>query len=213
MRLIPAILAETRDDMERMVRVAETFTDYVQVDFMDGRFVPMRSVSLQAVRDIAPAMRMEAHLMVKHPRGYLEALQSTGFEKVIFHVESADQPMKVIERARWFGLNVRLAIHPETPVDEIDHLVEKTDGVLFLTVEPGSYGNEFVPDVLGKIKEFKGDHPDIPCGIDGGVKFENLDVVISAPIDVVTIGSGIFEADDPAKAYRELSQRIERMAA
>lgn len=208
MKLIPAILSKTPEDFAEKARLAESFTDYAQIDFMDGRFVPAKSVSVDAVRLARPGFQMEAHLMVENPLSYLDDLRGAGFRRLYFHIEAPIRANSFIERARALGLEVGIALRPETEVSAINKLVDEVEAVLFLTVQPGNYGDEFIPAVLGKMKAFKRSHAGKSFGVNGGVRLENLGAIVEAKPDFVTVGSAIFNAPDPAAAYREFNQRI-----
>ncbi len=209
MNLIPAILSRTREDFEEKAKLAESFADYVQVDFMDGAFVPTESVSVEDVLRAKPSFEMEAHLMVEHPSSYLSGLKEAGFRRVYFHVESSDDPRSLIRGARSLGIEIGVALKPDTELPAIEDLLGEVEAVLFLTVHPGGYGHELIPDVLGKLKAFKRSHAETSAGADGGIKLDNLDLVAEAKPDFVTVGSAIFDARDPIAAYREFLRRIE----
>ena len=213
MKLIPAILSQNEEDFRRKVRLAESFADYVQIDFMDGRFVPSMSVPVSLIRKVAPLFRMEAHLMTERPRSCLGRLKHAGVEKIHFHVEAADNAKAVAERARSLGLKIGAALNPETPLSVVKKVVGQVDSVLFLTVHPGHYGHEFVPEVLGKLSAFKREYSHVPVGVDGGVRIEKLETVLAARPDFVTVGSAIFANPDPVRLYEKFARRIELSAA
>ena len=138
-KIVPAILTEDPRELEAIVQEAETFADYAQFDFMDGRFVPSRSITYQDLMTIPIKFSWEAHLMVECPQDYLDNMRKAGAKKVIFHYESTSSPQSVISRARELGLELGLAINPETNVRTFLPLVDDVDSVLFLTVQPGFY--------------------------------------------------------------------------
>ena len=203
-RVVPAILTEEPEALETIVRQTETFTDYAQFDFMDGQFVPSRSVSWEQLAGISMKLSWEAHIMVLHPEDYLEGLRRAGAQKVVFHYEATPSPQEVISLARELGLGVGLAVNPETPVSTILPLVSEVDSVLFLSVHPGFYGSQFIPEVLDKIVEFRSARPDVETGIDGGIKESNIVQIAQTGIDVIYVGSAIFLQPQPAESFRHL---------
>jgi ribulose-phosphate 3-epimerase len=203
-RVVPAILTGDAAELERLVRLAESFTDYVQLDVMDGRFVPSRSVTCAQVAALHSRLRWEAHLMVLQPEDCLAEFRAAGAEKIVFHYEAAPSPGAVIRAVKKLGLGVGLAINPETPPEAIEGLVKELDSVLFLAVNPGFYGAKFIPEVLDKIKPFRRAHPGVETGIDGGVKEGNIAAIARAGADVIYVGSAIFLQPDPAASYRRL---------
>ena len=203
-RVVPAILTEDPSALETMVRQAETFTDYVQFDMMDGQFVPSRSITREHLAGLGTKLSWEAHIMVLRPEDYLESLRQAGAEKVVFHYEATSSPRAVISAARKLGLGVGLAVNPETPVSTILPLVSEVDSVLFLSVHPGFYGSQFIPEVLDKIVEFRSAQPGVEIGIDGGIKESNIARIARAGPDVIYVGSAIFLQPQPGESFRHL---------
>ena len=203
-RVVPAILTEDPGALETMVRQTETFTAYVQLDVMDGQFVPSRSITLEHLAGLHIRLAWEAHLMVLRPEDYLEGLRRAGAKRVIFHYEATRSPGEVISRARELDLQVGLAINPETPVSAILPLATEVDSVLFLSVHPGFYGSRFIPEVLDKITEFSRARPGVETGIDGGIKEGNIAQVARAGPGAIYVGSAIFLQPQPGDSYRRL---------
>lgn len=205
-RLIPAILTDDPRVLEKLFKQAETFTDYVQIDIMDGKFVPSWSVSCGYIAGLKPKIRVkwEAHLMVLHPEDCLEDFQKAGARKIVFHYEATDTPEKIIGEIKKLGMKAGLAINPETPIAAIKPLIDKLDSVLFLSVRPGFYGAKFIPGVLDKIAEFRRLYPQMESGIDGGVKESNISQIARSGVDAIYVGSAIFLQPDPAESYRRL---------
>ncbi len=203
-RVVPAILTDDPKALKTMIHQAEKFARWVQVDVMDGKFVPSISITYHHLAGIPIKFGWEAHLMVQHPEEYLEGFKQAGAQKVIFHYEATSAPQQVISRARGLGLDVGLAINPDTPVESILPLTEKVDSVLFLSVYPGFYGKEFIPRVLDKISEFRNTLPNVEVGIDGGIKEGNIAQVARTGVDTIYVGSAIFNHKNPAQSYRRL---------
>ncbi len=102
-----------------------------------------------------------------------------------------------------------IAINPETPVLSLEPLAGLVDSVLFLSVVPGFYGSQFIPEVLGKITEFRRLTPGIPTGIDGGIKAANIKLAAGTGVDTVFVGSAIFISPDPAESFSHLNALVE----
>ncbi|GAI48518.1 unnamed protein product, partial [marine sediment metagenome] len=175
--------------LKNMVRQAETFTTYAQIDIMDGQFVPSRSITWQHLAPLSIKFAWEAHLMVLHPEDYLEGFRQAGAQKIFFHYEATPSPQEVISRARNLGLGVGLAINPETPVPAILHLASELDSLLLLSVNPGFYGSKLIPEVMDKVAELHHACPDLEIGIDGGINERNIAEVAQSGIDVVYGGN------------------------
>ena len=207
-QVVPAILTDDPQAMETMVRQAETFTTYVQFDIMDGQFVFSQSISWQHLAALPIGLSWEAHLMVLRPETYLEGFRRAGAQKVLFHYEATSSPREVISSARELGLGVGLAVNPDTPVSAILTLANELDIVLFLSVHPGFYGSQFIPEVLDKVAEFRSASPDVEIGIDGGVKESNIAQIARGGVDVIYVGSAIFLQPQPSESFRHLQALV-----
>jgi len=208
-QVVPAILTEDSKALETMVHQAETFTTWVQFDIMDGKFVPSRSISYEHLAGLPMKLDWEAHLMVQRPEDYLEGFRQAGAQKVVFHYEATPSPRQVISLVRGLGLEVGLAVNPETPVSAILPLAGEVDSVLFLSVNPGFYGSKFISEVLDKVVEFHSARPTVEIGIDGGIKESNIVQVARAGVDVIYVGSAIFLQPQPGESFRHLQALVE----
>ena len=202
--VVPAILTDDPKALEAMVRQAEGFTTYVQFDIMDGRFVPSRSITREHLLALNTKLSWEAHLMIENPEQYLVDFQRAGAKKVVFHYEATSSPREVISLARGLGMEVGLAINPETSVSTIRPLVDAVDSVLLLTVNPGFYGSQFIPEVLDKVAELRHAVPVVEIGVDGGMKESNVGQVARFGVDVIYVGSAIFLQPQPGESFRRL---------
>lgn len=211
-RTVPAILTDDPIALGKMVFQTENFTDYAQFDIMDGRFVPSRSVSCEQIASLRTKLTWEAHLMVLHPESYLEEFRQAGAQKIVFHYEATSSPGQIISMVKNLGMQAGLAVNPKTHIDFIAPLLGELDSVLFLSVNPGFYGAEFIPEVLKKIVAFRKAHPHVEIGIDGGVKEDNIAKIAETGVNVICIGSAIFKQPDPADAYRRLTRLAEAYA-
>jgi ribulose-phosphate 3-epimerase len=178
--VIPAILTEDPEALEAMLRQVETFTTYAQIDIMDGRFVPSRSITWQHLSDLSIKLSWEAHLMVLHPEDQIKGFQQAGARKIVFHYEATPSPREVISTVRNLGLEVGLAVNP------------------------GFYGSKFIPEALDKLGEFRDAQPGMEIGIDGGIKESNVTQIARSGADVIFVGSAIFLQPQPAESFRHL---------
>ena len=210
--VVPAILTDDPQALAQMLRQAETFTDFVQVDIMDGRFVPSNSVVCADLATVGPKLRWEAHLMVKQPEEQLQCFAMAGAEKIVFHFEATSSPLRIITMIRHLGIKVGLAVNPETPLSSTLSLADSVDSVLFLTVHPGFYGAKFLPEVLDKVVELRARKPNLEIGVDGGIKEANIAEVARLGLDYICVGSAIFVQPDPAQAFHYLQSLVDQAA-
>lgn len=186
-----------------MLHEAEAFADQVQVDIMDGRFVPSESISAEDLARVKTRLFLEVHLMVMEPEAHLEAFLKAGAGRVVFHYEAGPSPSRTIALARHLGLGVGLALNPQTPVLEAKPLFGEVDFLLLLSVDPGFYGSPFLPSVLEKAKVLRPLFPG-EIGMDGGIKGGNIHQVKEAGVDCACVGSAIFKSPDPRKSFLAL---------
>ena len=205
-RIVPAILTDDPKTLKTMIRQAETFTSYVQFDIMDGQFVPSHSISCEHLASVPKKLDWEAHLMTRRPEEQLDCLQKAGARKMVFHFEATPSPEAIIAQARHLGLGVGLAINPETPVSAFLPLTSTVDSILFLTVHPGFYGSQFMPEVLDKIVELRNTRPNADIGVDGGIKESNVAQIAQLGVNSIYVGSAIFMQTDPAASFRRLTE-------
>ena len=144
--------------------------------------------------------------MVDKPESYVADFEQAGAQKVVFHYEATSSPRGVISQVKDLGLRVGLAVNPETPVSAIYPLVAEVDSVLFLTVNPGFYGSQFIPEVLDKVAELRNTVPDMEIGVDGGIKESNITHVAKGGADVIYVGSAIFLQPQPGESFRRLQK-------
>ncbi|MCL2149400.1 MAG: ribulose-phosphate 3-epimerase [Dehalococcoidia bacterium] len=204
-RVVPAILADNAADLEHMVRQAERFALWAQFDIMDGLFVPSQSIFSAEIAATSPSFQYDIHLMVHHPESYFPSFRLAGTRRITFHDEATPYAESWLPYIKDFGLEVGLALNPETPAEVITaELAAKVDALLLLSVDPGYYGRPFIPDVLEKAKELRQVYPELTIGLDGGIKAENITEIARAGVDEICVGSAIFGSSDPAEAYRQL---------
>lgn len=200
--VVPALLTDKKDELQRMLDSCGRFCDYAQIDIMDGEFVPSNSVSLEGLENIKAPKRCEGHLMVKEPLKWLDSFRRLGAQRIIYHFEIGGDHDRMISQIKQAGFSCGMGINPGTRIKDFVHLLSKLDCLLFLSVEPGFYGARFIPEVLDKIKEFKRLYPDTLVGIDGGIKPDNAALIKESGVDYICVGSAILKASDPVSAYK-----------
>lgn len=212
-KVVPAILAEDKTTLEKLIRQSEGFASYVQFDFMDGKFVPSVSIPCEVLTGLTMEFNWEAHLMVENPESCFKILREAGAQRVVFHYEATASPRDVISQARGLDLGVGIAINPETPVSALISLILEVDHVLLLSVNPGFYGSKYIPEVLDKVAELREIASDIEIGLDGGVKENNIASIAGAGVDAICVGSAIFLQPDPATSYRKLEALVKESSS
>lgn len=203
--IIPAIIANDFTELKEKVERVSPYVKWVQIDVMDGKFVP--NTSWNRPEDLASLKSealFEAHLMILEPERYVEKWIDAGIKRIIFHIEATSDPRAIIKICRDQKVEVGIAINPETPADQAGSFAESIDMILVLGVTPGFGGQEFKPSVLEKIKALRRSHPYLTIGVDGGMTPATAKLVIAAGANVIAAGSYIFECKDTKVAIEEL---------
>lgn len=183
-------------------------------DVGDGKFIEplaLGPVELKPIADLVHRWEgvMDVHLMVEEPERLIPDYAASGADSVTFHLEVCDDVSAVAALAREHGLQVGLAISPETPVEDAVAQVEHVDLVLCMGVVPGYSGQEFIPETLGRLRTLK---LSLPPGtfleVDGGITNDNVRSTWEAGAELIVAGSAIFEREDLPRAYRRLVQAL-----
>lgn len=207
-KVVPAILTGDPAELKEKLTLLKDHTNWVQIDIMDGKFVPNTSVNLFELGEACQFFNLEIHLMVENPEKYLEDCKGIGAKRVIFHLEASDDPEAVLQKMEEWGFQKAIALNPATPVSQLALYIEKHDAVLLMSVNPGFQAQEFLVDVLKKIPEIRRLRSDILIGLDGGINETNIAQVFQAGADYVCVGSAIMKAEDPVAALRHLEKTV-----
>ena len=205
--VIPAILAKSYEELERMVRTVEPYVERVHLDIMDGVFVSNTTITgYDELIRLDTNLKFDVHLMVENPADLMYHWYEVRGKADTFlvHAERANGLRELLEQIRLNQCRAGLVLNPETAVEEVQELLELIDMMQFMTVHPGFYGGQFIDDVLGKITDFRESHPDRPILVDGGITPETAIKTLRAGATTLVSGSYIFNSPDPAKAILEL---------
>ena len=181
---------------------------YLHIDVMDGLFVPSISFGMPVIKSIRKATDMffDVHLMIIDPIRYIKEFAESGADLITFHLEAAEDPQAVIDEIRKYNCKVGISIKPKTPFEDVAPFMDKVDMLLVMTVEPGFGGQKMMPETLVKVREARdfvtenGLTTDIQ--VDGGVKYDNIQLPLEAGANIFVVGSAVFGADTYGEAKR-----------
>jgi len=213
-RIAPSLLAADFAALGEAVRSVDGHADMLHLDVMDGHFVPNLTFGLPVIAALRPHtdVPFDCHVMTSNPAAFLPELADAGVDLVTIHIEAASDPSGHLARARDCGMKVGLAISPPTPFGAIEPFADDADLLLVMSVNPGFGGQEFIPEVLGKVEaarkwvERTGSTADIE--IDGGVGRDNIRRARDAGANVFVAGTSVFRQPDPALAIESLRELI-----
>ncbi len=214
--LAPSILAADFKNLgKELSTVEQAGAQYLHIDVMDGVFVPSISFGMPVISSIRAASHsaFDVHLMITEPERYIEDFAAAGANMITFHTEATNHVFRVIQMIKSSGLRAGLALNPSTPLDVLDYMLPYLDMVLVMTVSPGFGGQEYIPEMAGKIRDLRrktlkmGLNIDIE--VDGGIDSRTLPIVLEAGANVIVAGSSVFK-DDRACNVRDMLSVMEK---
>jgi ribulose-phosphate 3-epimerase len=208
-RIAPSILAADFGRLREQVReVLDAGAEVVHVDVMDGHFVPpitMGPLAVEALRDLGA--HLDVHLMIAQPERQVAAFAAAGAHTIIVHAEATPHVDYAVQHIREAGCRAGVAITPSTPPAVFAEI--EADQALCMTVNPGWGGQAFIPRSLEKIRRLRRlVGPDIEVEVDGGIDRETAGPCAEAGASLFVAGTAVFGAQDPARAFAELSAVI-----
>ncbi|HEX9058104.1 MAG TPA: ribulose-phosphate 3-epimerase [Ktedonobacterales bacterium] len=213
---VPSILSADFARLgEQVTQAAEGGADRLQVDVMDGRFVPNITVGPLVVEAVRRSTRLpiEAHLMIVEPERYLADFAQAGADLIIVHQEASPHLHRTIEQIKRLGKRAGVAINPATPLAMIQEILGAVDLVLVMTVDPGFGGQDFVRSTLPKIERLRAmlDSRGLSCDVevDGGIHAETAPLVVRAGANVLVAGSAVYgDPGGPAAGLAKLRAAV-----
>jgi ribulose-phosphate 3-epimerase len=211
--IVPSILSADFARLADEIAVVESAgVNMVHLDVMDGHFVPNITIGPPVIAKLRKCSRLvfDAHLMISEPDKYVEAFAKAGADHITFHIETANQPLKLIDKLHDLGCTAGICLNPETSVDAIKSVGPHCEMVLVMTVRPGFGGQQFMPEAAKKIsviRDIVG--PDIRIEVDGGIDPKTSPIVVSYGADTLVAGNAIFAKKDRIAAIKAIRKAAE----
>lgn len=196
--------------------------DWVHFDVMDNHYVPNLTIGPLVCEAIRPHVQIpiDVHLMVEPVDALIPMFAKAGANIITFHPEASRHVDRTLQLIRDHGCKAGLVFNPATPLSLMDHVMDKLDVVLLMSVNPGFGGQRFIDATLPKLKEarrridahMERGGREIWLEVDGGVKVDNIASIVSAGADTLVAGSAVFGAPDGDGGYRTVMQALRSAA-
>ncbi len=209
--IAPSILAADFGYLMRDIKAVEN-AGYLHIDVMDGHYVNNISFGIPVIQSIRKYtdMKFFTHLMITNPEKYIKAFADAGSDNITFHVECTEDPDGLIDEIKSLGKSAGIAVHPDTPVENVFPFIGKVDIILVMTVYPGFGGQGYLESSDERIRALRkavdDQNADTIIAVDGGVMKENIKHIYDAGARLFVAGSSVFHANDPAGAVEDLKR-------
>jgi ribulose-phosphate 3-epimerase len=193
--VVPSILSADLGRLAEQVREAEEAgADRIQVDVMDGHFVPNLTFGPGVVAAVraATALPIEAHLMIERPELFLEAFARSGATLIEVQVEATSSLYRTVQTIHELGAQAGVAVNPATPVEDLREILPYVELVNVMTVEPGFGGQKFIPGSPEKIRRLRALSTEVEIEVDGGIDASTAPLVVAAGATVLVAGNSVY---------------------
>ena len=216
--LAPSVLNADYARLGEQARAAEAAgADWLQIDVMDGMFVPNISVGLPVVEALrrVVGLPLDCHLMIVQPERYVAEFVRAGANHITVHVEATRHLHRTVEQIKALGATAGVALNPATPLGMLDEILPYVDLVLVMSVNPGFGGQAYIPTTTGKLARLRRLLDERGLGhvhiqVDGGVNAGNLAEIVRAGATNIVAGSAVFNQHEPvATAIQRLREALQ----
>ncbi|MCL1059652.1 ribulose-phosphate 3-epimerase [Shewanella gelidimarina] len=210
--ILSADFARLGEDVDAVLNAG---ADVVHFDVMDNHYVPNLTIGpmvCKALRDYGVTADIDVHLMVKPVDSLIPDFADAGASIITFHPEASEHLDRSLQLIKESGCKAGLVFNPGTPLHYLDHVMDKLDVILLMSVNPGFGGQSFIPSTLDKLRQVRklidDSGYDIRLQVDGGVKVDNIAAIAAAGADMFVAGSAIFNKPDYKAVIDEMRAEL-----
>jgi len=206
---------------DEIKKVEKAGVGMLHVDIMDGVFVPNITIGPPVIKCIRKNTKLflDVHLMISRPDRLLDSFIESGADLINVHVEECPHLDRTLNYIKEAGKKTGAALNPSTPISSIENVLDLTDMILIMTVNPGYGGQGFIEGMVHKIGQLKKVIEDykrrtgqpqkvIEIQVDGGIDLRTAPLVVNAGATVLSVGTAIFRADDPVGFVKRLHESV-----
>ena len=216
-KIAPSILSADFSRLgEDVQKVIQAGADFIHFDVMDNHYVPNLTIGpmvCKALRDYGITAPIDVHLMVKPVDSIIPQFAEAGASIITFHPEASEHIDRTIQLIKDHGCKAGLVFNPATSLSYLDHVIDKLDTILLMSVNPGFGGQSFIPHTLKKLAQAKQriveSGRDIRLEVDGGIKVDNIAAAAQAGADMFVAGSAIFNQPDYKVVIDQMRKQLE----
>ncbi|ASM48639.1 ribulose-phosphate 3-epimerase [Pseudoalteromonas espejiana DSM 9414] len=210
--ILSADFAKLGEDVDKVLAAG---ADVVHFDVMDNHYVPNLTIGpmvCKALRDYGITAPIDVHLMVKPVDSIIPQFAEAGASIITFHPEASEHIDRTIQLIKDHGCKAGLVFNPATSLSYLDHVIDKLDTILLMSVNPGFGGQSFIPHTLEKLAQAKQriveSGRDIRLEVDGGIKVDNIAAAAQAGADMFVAGSAIFNQPDYKVVIDQMREQL-----
>ena len=203
---IATSILSSKNRIKSIISLNETTTDYIHIDVMDNKFVNNFQFPPNEIKKLSNLSNklFDVHLMVTEPEKYIkEIIKINNIDSITFHIEIEQNINNIIKLIKSYGIEVGIAINPNTSLNTLNKYLSKIDKVLIMSVEPGYGGQEFIESTVDKIIKLRNKKSDLLIEVDGGINNKTIKK-IKYITDIAVAGSYIINNDNYQEAINDL---------
>ena len=214
-KIVPSILSANQDRLQEEINEVEEYSDLLQVDVMDNKFVPNITPQAELLKKFNTKVPLDIHLMVEEPseeyiKSFIDANPKLKINNITVHYEACSNIKNTLNFIKSNNIKPSVAINPKTPLNKIKNILDEVEMVLIMTVEPGFSGQKFIEGCMDKVKELRELMPNLEIEVDGGINDKTAPIAVKAGANGLVVSSFIFKSEDKVKAIKDILKSIKQ---